>query len=364
MPAGSRTKRQSLPSAMLQILVEPKFEYVDNYDRPKRPTLVQILLEICHALNFLSHPSHCLNAFNFLFQVLAIIVFIIFFPRYLSPIGAVFTSFAVFLMATLYNTFWYHRYCSHVAFEFRNPRYAVFLLWTNPMALIFREEAYAIPHNVHHQRTDKRGDPYGPHLGWLASFFAPEITQRLNTNITESEYVKLKSSLSHIGLHTNSYRTFKKTGAVENFLSYLLRATVSQLLWISIFSLMGGIEFVICWFAAIAILTCLIRDFNWRGHGGNFRKLKIAGWEFDATSKALNQKFYGFIASEWHDNHHKYPFSANNGYLPGQTDIAFHFIKLMYRVGIVSSYPDARTLFERECLGLSAAKQTPIITTK
>ena len=50
---------------------------------------------------------------------------------------------------------------------------------------------------------------------------------------------------------------------------------------------------------------------------------------------------------EWHDNHHEYPISASNGFLPGQIDIAFQIIKLMHRTGIVESYIDARALFER-----------------
>jgi len=50
------------------------------------------------------------------------------------------------------------------------------------------------------------------------------------------------------------------------------------------------------------------------------------------------------------------PFSANNGFLPGQIDIAFQLIKLMHRLGIVKSYIDAKPLFEKECLALSGGE--------
>jgi stearoyl-CoA desaturase (delta-9 desaturase) len=88
-------------------------------------------------------------------------------------------------------------------------------------------------------------------------------------------------------------------------------------------------------------------------HGGNQPRRKKVGWEFDDRNYALNQWFYGYIASEWHDNHHKYPFSASNGFLPGQIDLAFQIIKLLHRLGIVESYVNAKPLFEKECLGLS-----------
>ena len=66
--------------------------------------------------------------------------------------------------------------------------------------------------------------------------------------------------------------------------------------------------------AAPFVNLAMVRDFNWRGHGGTYRNKKIPGWEFDSRSRALNQHAYGFLASEWHDNHHKYPYSANSGF--------------------------------------------------
>ena len=95
----------------------------------------------------------------------------------------------------------------------------------------------------------------------------------------------------------------------------------------------------------------IVRDVNWRGHGGNFRFQKKPGWEFETNSKALNQYFYGLTVGEWHDNHLKYPMSANNGFLLGQIDVAFQINKLMHKLGIVEeSDMDARPIFEKGCL--------------
>jgi fatty-acid desaturase len=65
-------------------------------------------------------------------------------------------------------------------------------------------------------------------------------------------------------------------------------------------------------------------------------------------------------ASEWHDNHHNYPFSANDGFA-AEIDFAFLIVKWMCRVGIVRSYVDAMALFEKKCLGLLAVDKATMV---
>ena len=117
----------------------------------------------------------------------------------------------------------------------------------------------------------------------------------------------------------------------------------------------GGVVYLTAWYGSIFVILFLIRDFNWRGHGGNNPRAKKPGWEFDDRNYALNQHFYGYLASEWHDNHHRFPRSANNAFMAPQVDIAFQIIKLLSRIGLVDSYVDARAAFEKQCLGLGRA---------
>jgi stearoyl-CoA desaturase (delta-9 desaturase) len=168
--------------------------------------------------------------------------------------------------------------------------------------------------------------------------------------MTEQEYELLSSSIAHIGLNQNNYAQFRTTGSMENVIHYLSRAVLAQLFWLYLVATVGGLPYVLAWYSSIFVITSLIRDFNWRGHGGNFRHTKKTGWEFDTRSYALNQRFYGYIASEWHDNHHKYPTSANNGFLPGQIDIAFNVIQFLHKFGIVQSYIDSFPRFKDEQL--------------
>jgi len=332
------------------ILVEPRFRHSGVHDYPQFPTFKEVISEFFHALNFLTYPTHTVLAANFFLYLLTSAAFIIFSFNYLSLNSLIFTSICIIFLGTVYNAVWFHRYCCHSAYHFKKARYSSLFLWTNPLSLIFREEVYAIPHRIHHEQSERDADPYGPHLGWLGSFLSTELTQRLNTNITAREYELLTSSISHIGLAENTFEEFKRTGSIEKVTQYLSRAIFAQLLWLGLVFAFGGITYVVAWFASLFIATSLIRDFNWRGHGGNSRHMKKPGWEFDERSYALNQRFYGYIASEWHDNHHKYPTSANNGFLPGQIDIAFNVIRFLRKIGIVQSYIDSSPRFNDEQL--------------
>ena len=331
------------------ILVEPNFGYARN-GLPYRPTFVETIKEWLFAVNCVSHSEHSLTAINFAFQLATSVPFFIFLIGYASPSSLLFLFCAVLCLGTVYNTIWYHRYCSDMAFRFTRPIYAKIMLWTNPMAFIFREEIYALPHRIHHQRTEQAGDPYGPHLGYFANFLSPELTQRINPHITSEEFESRKNSLRHIGLHSHSYARFRKTGSIENLYHYVARLVLSQAIWIAAVYAMGGWAFVMAYYSAVFIATVLIRDFNWRGHGGRYPgQVKRPGWEFDRKTRALNQYFYGFIASEWHDNHHHYMTSARNGFLHGQIDAAFLIVKSLHRLGVIESYIDARPFFHKQC---------------
>jgi fatty-acid desaturase len=349
---SSRLTLSGLAPIRSGVLVHPQFGLAKDHFRLYRPTRQDLLKELTFVLFTSDRASTRITAAHFFFQCATLIAPVVYVSHFFTLPSLFFALFSIPFLGTVYNTVWFHRYCSHAAFEFRRQQVARFLLWSNPLALMFREEIYAIPHMIHHARAEKAGDPYGPHLGWLGNFLAPEITQRINSQISEKEFGQVKSIVSHIGFKTSSYADFCKTGSIEDLRYFFLRTIVCHMLWSLIIFYSGGLAYVASWYSAIFAVTVLLRDFSWRGHGGNFRHFKKSGWEFDNKSYALNQRFYGYLASEWHDNHHKYPFSANNGFLPGQIDIAFALIKLMHRIGIVKSYMDAKPLFEKECLGI------------
>jgi stearoyl-CoA desaturase (delta-9 desaturase) len=195
-----------------------------------------------------------------------------------------------------------------------------------------------IPHHVHHSKSDKPGDPYGPHLGWLGSYLATESQQKMRLDITRAEYDRLTKSLSHIGFMQNSYEDYQRIGSVENMWHFGARMLFVNLFWPAIGYAIAGWFGALSWLSASFVYSLIVRDFNYRGHGG-----------FLGTNKAgipLNQFFYGVIAGEWHDNHHAYPRLARSGLAWWQLDIPYWIIKLLNLCGAVQKYnsPDGKNL--------------------
>ena len=321
------------------LLVAPTFGYTKGSHIPYKPTFKEVIIEWFDSINFLKDRARLIPFTFVLFHAVTFVMAIIYFANYFSIISFLFVIACVLFLATVYNTIWFHRYCSHAAFSFTNKIFAQLLAWTNP--IFFREESYALPHMIHHRYSDKPGDPYGPHLGWLGSYLGTESQQKFNRNINAAAFELMKKSMSHIPISFNSFDRFIKWGSMERVSIFLLRMSVAQLFWSIVTCVIGGIPFLFAWYTAVFIFIYLLRDFNWWGHGGNFRKTKKYGWEFDESSTALNQRFYGYIAGEWHDNHHCFPMSANTGFLPSQMDLAFKLIQSFHKLGIVNSYFNA-----------------------
>ena len=63
---------------------------------------------------------------------------------------------------------------------------------------------------------------------------------------------------------------------------------------------------------------------------------------------SINQIWPGFVAGEWHNNHHLFPKSARSGFKPYQVDMAWYYIKFLSLIGAVSSYHDSKKQFYLE----------------
>jgi len=163
-------------------MIEPVFGYTRDGITPHKPNLKEILSEWLDATNFTADSSRTLIALNCIFFASLGLAFGWYVIHFLSLATLLFLMASLIFIGTVYNTLWYHRYCSHHAFKFARQDFARVLLWTTP--LFFRESTYAIPHRIHHQYIDKPGDPYGPHLGWLGSFLAIDSSMKLNSNVT------------------------------------------------------------------------------------------------------------------------------------------------------------------------------------
>jgi stearoyl-CoA desaturase (delta-9 desaturase) len=288
----------------------------------------EVLVEWFDSVSFWKDRTRLIPALYATYHFVTFLVFVWFLATHFSIVSVVTVVLSACFIGTVYNTVWYHRYCSHQAFKFRSIWFARIYLWTNPIC--FREESYVIPHRIHHAKPDEPGDPYGPHLGWLGSYLATETQQKTNRNLTVAEYDRLVKSLAHVGLITNSHEQYQRTGSVEKVWSYLARVVAAHLFWCSLAWAAAGWWGVWAWISAGFLFTFVVRDFNYRGHSA-----LIGTGEHGAP---VNQFIYGLIAGEWHQNHHQYPRLARSGLFWWQIDIPYWIICAMKVCGMVSQY--------------------------
>jgi stearoyl-CoA desaturase (delta-9 desaturase) len=287
-----------------------------------------VLVEWFDAVSFWKDRTRLIPASYAAYHFLTFLAFAWFLATHFSIAWVVTVVLIACFIGTVYNTVWYHRYCSHQAFKFRSVWFARLFLWTNPIC--FREESYVIPHRIHHAKSDEPGDPYGPHLGWLGSYLATETQQKTNRNLTAAEYERLVKSLSHVGLITNNHEQYRRTGSVEKVWSYLARVMVAHFFWCGLAWAVAGWWGVWAWISGGFLFTFVVRDFNYRGHSA------MAGT--GKQGEPVNQFIYGLIAGEWHENHHQYPRLARSGLRWWQVDVPYWIICAMKACGTVTQY--------------------------
>ena len=112
------------------LMLEPTYGFVGP--SPMRPSLREALIEWTDAVSFWKDESRLLPALFVTYHLATFGVFVFFLARFFSITAIVSVVGIAMTIATVYNTIWYHRYCSHRAFSFRNIGFARLFLWTNP----------------------------------------------------------------------------------------------------------------------------------------------------------------------------------------------------------------------------------------
>ena len=97
-------------------------------------------------------------------------------------------------------------------------------------------------------------------------------------------------------------------------------------------------------FGAAGFWAIGVRTFNYDGHAKGKDKQR-EGTDYNHKDKSINQLWPGFVAGEWHNNHHLFPKSARSGFKPHQVDFAWYYIKFMNWLGAVSQYKDNKKQF-------------------
>ena len=137
--------------------------------------------------------------------------------------------------------------------------------------------------HVHHRYADQAGDPYHGGAGWLHCFLADVNHQPIAQDLSERAYARLTMLLDHCGIRLNSYAQYRHWGSLRHPGFALL-------------SLFTQLDFLVLDFFTQSV------DTRW-------------------------QLWPGFVAGEWHNNHHLFPNGARAGFLGYQMDLPWLLIR-------------------------------------
>lgn len=309
------------------------------------PTHSEMFREFFSRINIFKSRKNWLALFSWAGSfLLGIPLFIFLFSYFSWPLFFLGLFYSMVVLGT-FGTIYYHRYSTHRAYQFSNA-FSRFIC-RNLVIKLVPEEIYVVSHHVHHHKPEQAGDPYNVHAGWLYCFLADAIHQPISKNLSRKDYSQVQKLLEHTGMQMNTYEQYSKWGSVCHPGYTALHYTLNWISWFGIFYLIGGSALAFAIFGMSAIWAFGIRTFNYDGHGGGKDKRRDHV-DFNRKDLSINQLWPGFVAGEWHNNHHLYPHGARSGFLPYQVDLAWYFIRFYSFIGGIRSYRDYKKDFYRE----------------
>jgi fatty-acid desaturase len=340
------------------VLEPPSYGWKDKSGNLTKPNPGQIFKEFFSRLNVFKNKKNWLS-FTSWFLVLCLAPFLtLFIFKYFSiTYLAIAFVYSMIVMGS-HGTIWHHRYCTHRAYKFRNKFWRFFT--QNLTLKIIPEEIYAISHHVHHALSDQPGDPYNAQGGFLYCFLSDVNHQPIARNMSEKDYNKCVALMDHVGVKPNTYAQYKKFGTIANPTRAIIGIILNWSFWFIAFYLIGGPGLVCALFGAAGFWAVGVRTFNYEGHGKGHDKRRD-GVDYNRDDMSINQIWPGFVAGEWHNNHHLFPNSARSGFKPYQVDTAWYYIKFMSMIGAVSSYRDSKKQFYLEYCNAPATAKNDFI---
>jgi len=313
-----------------------------RYGFERIPTSGDILREFFYRLNIARSLKQWLPLFGWVTTMLLAIPLIVFVVRYFSfSLLAVGFIYGMVVLGS-HGTFYLHRYATHRAYRFRNSTWR--FICKNLVIKIVPEEIYVISHHVHHLYAERAGDPYNARAGWLYCFLADVNHQPIAHDLSEPAYARVTMLLNHCGIRLNSYAQYRRWGSICHPGFALLSYSLNWIFWYSIFYLVGGHALATALFGAAFTWAIGVRTFNFAGHGGGKLRQR-AGVDFHHEDRSINQVWPGFVAGEWHNNHHLFPNGARSGFLGYQLDLPWLLIRIIHALGGISCYRDYKVAF-------------------
>jgi len=329
--------------AFLNIVLEPpSYGWQDKFGNLSKPSNIEILKEFVSRLNVFKNKKNWLSFLSWMLVIFLASFLFLFFFKYFSITGLVVAFIYSMIFMGTHGTIWHHRYCTHQAYTFPNKFWQFFT--QNLTLKIIPEEIYALSHHVHHALSDMPGDPYNAQGGFLYCFLADVNHQPLARNLNETQYGLCVTLMKHVGVKPNTYKQYQKWGTIANPYYTMTGIVCNWTFWFTVFYLVGSMPLACTIFGSACIWAVGVRIFNYEGHGKGSDKRRD-GVDYNRKDMSVNQLWPGYVAGEWHNNHHLYPNSARSGFKWYQLDLAWYYIKFMHFIGAVSSYRDSKKDF-------------------
>lgn len=240
-----------------------------------------------------------------------------FFLMHLAPLGAIWTGFtwgdvalcvALYVIRMFFITAGYHRYFSHRSY--RLGRVMQFLMAFGGATAVQKGPLWwAVHHRAHHRYSDTDQDPHASHRGFLWS----HVTWILCNKYDDTPEDKIKD--------------FARFPELRWLNRYHLVPPI--LLAVACFAWGGGGALFIGFFLSTVLLWHGTFSINSLTHRWGRRR-------YDTTDTSKNSFLLALITlgEGWHNNHHYYQSTANQGFFWWEIDISYYVLKVMSWLGL------------------------------
>jgi stearoyl-CoA desaturase (delta-9 desaturase) len=264
---------------------------------------------------------------------------VIFLPNFGLSVGAVLLCVFTYFLKMFGITGGYHRYFSHRAYKTSRPMQFV-LAWLGCAALQRGPLWWAAHHRIHHRYSDTPKDPHSPHetsfwwahVGWVTAedaVEAPWDTIQDFSRFPELRWIDRWHWLPGIVLAVGCYFLGAAVGGWRgSWRTMLFQETGwSYLLW--------------GWLVSTVLSYHATFSINSLSHLWGRRR-------YATSDESRNNGLLALLTmgEGWHNNHHHYQSSANQGFRWWEFDMSYLIIRCLQAVGLVWDVrtPNAKAL--------------------
>lgn len=233
--------------------------------------------------------------------------------------AAVIACIALYLIRGFGITGGYHRYFSHRSYKTGRP-FQFLLALLGCSAVQGTPLEWTRNHRHHHRHSDTEKDIHSPrqsgfwwaHLGWMLTMSPQPVNQRVQ-DLEKFPELRMTAWLQVLvigGLVASLYWCGESLGAVYNT---------------------SGIQFVVWgFFISTVCLWHMTYSINSLTHIWGKQRYKV-------RDDSRNSFLLGIVAlgEGWHNNHHRYPSSARQGFFWWEIDLTYYELKVLSWLGLI-----------------------------